>query len=36
MRHPAYAARPAMVLLEALEFLHPGCVEEYVAGLIAE
>jgi hypothetical protein len=35
-RHPAYAARPAMVLLEALEFLHPGCVEEYVAGLIAE
>jgi hypothetical protein len=35
-RHPAYAARPAIVLLEALELLQPGCVSEYVATLIAE
>ncbi|CAN5471022.1 hypothetical protein BH10ACT9_BH10ACT9_40740 [soil metagenome] len=35
-RHPAYASRPGFLLLEALDFVKPGCVGDYmVAGLAA-
>ena len=32
-RHPAYTTRPAFLLLEALEFVTPGCVAEHMAEL---
>lgn len=30
-RHPAYTTRPGFLILEALEFVQPGCVADYVA-----
>lgn len=29
-RHPAYAGRPGFLLLEALEFIKPGCVGDHL------
>ncbi len=31
-RHPAYFGRPRLVLLEALEYVHPGWAADYMAG----
>ena len=32
-RHPAYTNRPGFLLLEALEFVKPGCVAEHMVAL---
>lgn len=34
-RHPAYTHRPRLLLLEALEYVQPGAVGEYVATRVA-
>lgn len=33
-RHPAYTHRPQLLLLEALEYVQPGSVGEYVAARV--
>lgn len=35
-RHPAYTHRPQLLLLEALEYVQPGSVGDYVAARAAQ
>ena len=35
-RHPAYTGRPEFLLLEALEYVQPGLLGEYLARIAAQ
>ncbi|BBX53437.1 hypothetical protein GCM10009645_40100 [Mycolicibacterium poriferae] len=35
-RHPAYTGRPEFLLLEALEYVQPGLLGEYLAEIAAQ